>query len=90
MAALRNSDKAGKVKLVGYDAYKVEVDALKDGVFTALIAQQPAREGGLAVQYAYDKVTGKDLGSIQKSVVIPNVVMTKDNLAETGKYMYTQ
>jgi ribose transport system substrate-binding protein len=90
VAALRNADKAGKVKLVGYDAYKVEVDALKEGIFTALIAQQPAKEADLALQYAYDKITGKDLGSIQKTVVIPNVVITKENLAETEKYMYVQ
>jgi len=90
VAALRNSGKAGQVKLVGYDAYKVEVDALKDGVFTALIAQQPAKEADLALEFAYDKVTGKDPSAIQKTVVIPNIVMTKDNLAETGKYMYAE
>jgi ribose transport system substrate-binding protein len=78
------------VKLVGYDAYKVEVDALKEGIFTALVAQLPAKEADLALQYAYDKITGKDAGSIQKTVVIPNVVITKDNLAETEKYMYVQ
>ena len=90
VAALRNANKAGQVKLVGYDAYKTEVDALKEGVFTALVAQQPAKEADLALQYAYDKITGKDVGSIEKTVVIPNVVMTKDNLPETEKYMYVQ
>jgi len=90
VAALRNANKAGQVKLVGYDAYKAEVDALKEGVFTALIAQLPGKEADLALQYAYDKVTGKDAGSIEKHVVIPNVVMTKDNLPETEKYMYVQ
>ena len=90
VAALRNANKAGQVKLVGYDAYKVEVDALKEGIFTALVAQQPAKEADLALQYAYDKITGKDVGSIQKTVVIPNVVITKENLADTEKYMYVQ
>ena len=42
------------------------------------------------MQYAYDKITGKDVGSIQKTVVIPNVVITKENLADTEKYMYVQ
>jgi ribose transport system substrate-binding protein len=90
VAALRNANKAGQVKLVGYDAYKTEVDALKEGIFTALVAQQPAKEADLALQYAYDVVTGKDVGSIEKTVVIPNVVITKDNLPETEKYMYVQ
>ncbi|MBV8834407.1 MAG: substrate-binding domain-containing protein [Acidobacteriaceae bacterium] len=90
VAALRNANKAGKVKLVGYDAYRVEVEALREGVFTALIAQQPTKEAELALQYAYDKLTGKDVDTIQKKVVIPNVIMTKDNLGETEKYMYVE
>jgi ribose transport system substrate-binding protein len=90
VAALRNSHAVGKVKLVGYDAYKAEIEALKEGVFTALIAQQPAREAELALQDAVAKVTGKGADAIQKFVVIPNVVITNDNLAETGKYMYTE
>ena len=61
VAALRNANKAGEVKLIGYDAYKTEVDALKEGIFTALVAQQPAKEADLALQYAYDKITGKDV-----------------------------
>jgi ribose transport system substrate-binding protein len=90
VAALRNAKKVGQVKLVGYDAYKVEVDALKEGVFTALVAQQPAKEAELALQYAYDRVTGKGVEPIEKSVVIPNVVMTKENLGETEKYTYVE
>jgi ribose transport system substrate-binding protein len=90
VAALRNANKVGQVKLVGYDAYKAEVDALQEGVFRALIAQQPAKEAELALQYAVDKLTGKNLDTINKTVVIPNVVMTKDNLGETQKYMYAE
>ena len=63
---------------------------MKEGIFTALVAQQPAKEADLALEYAYDKIAGKDVGSIQKTVVIPNVVITKDNLPETEKYMYVQ
>lgn len=90
VAALRNNKAVGKVKLVGYDAYKAQVEALKEGVFTALVAQQPAREAELALEYAKARVTGEGADKIEKSVVIPNVVMTKDNLAETGAYMYSE
>lgn len=90
VAALRNSGKTGTVKLVGYDAYKAQVDALKEGVFTALVAQQPGQEAELALEYAKAKITGKGADKIEKSVVIPNVVLTKDNLPETEKYMYAQ
>lgn len=90
VAALRNNDAVGKVKLVGYDAYKAQVEALHEGVFTALIAQQPAREAELALEYAKAVVTGEGAENIEKSVVIPNVVMTQDNFSETGSYMYSE
>ncbi|MDX3977721.1 ABC transporter substrate-binding protein [Shinella sp.] len=89
VAALRNSNVVGKVKLVGYDAYKAQVDALQEGVFTALVAQQPAREAELALEYAKARVTGEGADKIEKSVVIPNIVMTKDNFAETGSSIYS-
>lgn len=89
IAALRNNNAVGKVKLVGYDAYKAQVDALQEGVFTALVAQQPAREAELALEYAKAKVRGEGADKIQKSVVIPNVVMTKENFAETNSFMYS-
>jgi ribose transport system substrate-binding protein len=90
VAALRNSNRVGEVKLVGYDAYKAEVDALKDGVVTALIAQKPGYEAELALEYAKAKVTGEGADKIEKTVVIPGVAMTKDNLAETADYMYVE
>jgi ribose transport system substrate-binding protein len=90
IAALRNNKAVGKVKLVGYDAYKVQVDALKEGEFSALIAQQPGREAALALEYAKAKLTGEGADKIEKTVVIPNVAMTKDNLGETEKYMYAE
>ncbi len=90
IAALRNSNAVGKVKLVGYDAYKAQVDALQEGVFTALVAQQPAKEAELALEYAKAKVTGEGADKIEKSVVIPNVVMTRENFAETGSSMYSE
>ncbi|MGX5720971.1 ABC transporter substrate-binding protein [Shinella zoogloeoides] len=90
IAALRNSNAVGKVKLVGYDAYKAQVDALQEGVFTALVAQQPAKEAELALEYAKAKVTGEGADKIEKSVVMPNVVMTRENFAETGSSMYSE
>ena len=87
VAALRNSGAVGKVKLVGYDAYKAQVEALQEGVFTALVAQQPAREAELAMEYAKARVTGEGADKIEKSVVIPNIVMTSENFAQTGSAM---
>lgn len=87
VAALRNSDAVGKVKLIGYDAYETQVEDLKNGVYTALIAQQPGKEASMAIQYMVDFLNGKKDG-IEKSVVLPNQVLTKENLSEMKKYIY--
>lgn len=89
-AASRNANRVGSVKLIGYDAYKAEVDAVKEGVVSALVAQQPAREAELALQFAKAKVTGNDVDKIQKNVLIPTVLITKDNLDKTSVYQYVE
>ena len=49
----RRRDK-GKVFVAGYDAEPAEVTLLKQGVINILVIQNPAEEGALAVQDAYD------------------------------------
>jgi len=88
VAALQNSNAVGKVKLIGYDAYPDEVAALKKGIVSALVAQDPAKEATLALQDAVAAISGT--GGIEKNVVIPNVVMTQDNLSSTEQYTYSQ
>lgn len=88
VAALRNANKVGQVKLIGYDAYENEIADLKAGVFTALVAQKPGEEAAMALQYMVDKIDKKNTDQIQKKVVLPNVVITMANIAETGKYQY--
>ncbi|MGC3955395.1 MAG: ABC transporter substrate-binding protein [Propionicimonas sp.] len=90
VAALQNSGKVGEIKLVGYDAYPNQVAELEAGTFSALIAQDPGQEARLALQFAKAAVTGEQKDQIQQSVVIPSVVMTKDNLNETRKYQYAE
>jgi ribose transport system substrate-binding protein len=65
----------GKVLVAGYDAEPDEVSLLKSGVINILVIQNAAEEGSLAVQYAYDFLTGHK-SSIKKSVSLPNVVAT--------------
>ena len=68
----------GRVFVAGYDAEPAEVALLKQGVINILVIQNPAEEGSLAVQYAYDFLSGhKSL--IKKSVYLPNVVATTAN-----------
>lgn len=89
VAALRNADATGKVSLIGYDAYSNQVEELEQGIYSALIAQDPAEEARLAIQYAIASIEGR-ADDIEKEVVIPNVVMTKENLEETRSYQYDE
>lgn len=90
IAALRNNNKVGTVKLIGYDAYPAQVEALKEGVFSALIAQRPGVEAKYALEAAHAVITGQGVDTIQKEIMIENIVMTPDNLAETEKYTYAE
>jgi len=88
VAALRNTGKVGAVKLIGYDAYDNQVADLKSGVYSALVAQKPGDEAALALQDLVDALTKQNVDKIQKNVVLPNVVLTEDNLAQTARYQY--
>lgn len=87
-AALQANNLVGKIALVGYDAYPANVELIKSGVFTALIAQDPAAEARLAIQtlVAYIKNGTKPS---TKDVVIPNVTLDANTSDEDfAKYTY--
>ncbi|WRS30451.1 ABC transporter substrate-binding protein [Actinomycetaceae bacterium MB13-C1-2] len=86
VAALRDANLTGDVVLIGYDAYQNQVEELEDGIYTALIAQDPGQEARLALQAAIAAIQGEEAAAT--SVVVPNVVMTQDNLEETRIYTY--
>jgi ABC-type sugar transport system substrate-binding protein len=87
-AALEAKGLVGEVALVGYDAYPDNVAKIKSGIFTALIAQDPAAEARLAiktlVEYLRDGST-----ATPAEVVIPNVTLTAETSdADFEKYTY--
>lgn len=76
--AVRQAGKAGKIKIFGWDTSKGEIAALRQGVITGLIAQNPFKMGYSAVSAAVAKIrgnnqppTGTDTGA---------KVVTKDNI----------
>ena len=88
-AALQAKGLTGKIALVGYDAYPDNVKLIKTGVFTALVAQDPATEARQAVDSVCTKLTGGDVSAIKHEVVIPNVVLDKNSSdADLQKYTY--
>ena len=88
-AALQAKGLTGKIALVGYDAYPDNVKLIKTGVFTALVAQDPATEARQAVDAVCTKLSGGDVSGIKHEVVIPNVVLDKNSSdADLQKYTY--
>jgi ribose transport system substrate-binding protein len=88
-AALQAKGLTGKVALVGYDAYPDNVALIKSGVFTALVAQDPATEARQAIDAVCTKLSGGDTSGIKKEVVIANVVLDKNSSdADLQKYTY--
>jgi len=79
----------GKVYVAGYDAEPAEITLLRQGVINILVIQDPAAEGSLAVQDAYDYLTG-DKSMIKKDVLLPNVVATTATVNDPNveKYFY--
>jgi ribose transport system substrate-binding protein len=86
---IQSANLAGKVFGVSYDAVAAEVSFLKAGDLSALVMQQPAAEGSLAVQYAYDLITGQK-GSVKDNVVMSDVLATTATASDPtiSQYFY--
>lgn len=86
-AAISSAGKSGKVFVAGYDPEPATVKLLKAGTINILVAQQPAKEGQLAVLYAYDKLMGKP---VPTSTLVPNIVATTATASDPNitKYFY--
>ena len=87
-AALQAKNLVGKIALVGYDAYPANVELIKSGVFTALIAQDPAAEARLAIRTLVEFIKNGTKPAT-RDVVIPNVILDANTSAEDlAKYTY--
>ncbi|MBB5642765.1 substrate-binding domain-containing protein [Cryobacterium roopkundense] len=91
-SALQAKGLTGKVALVGYDAYKDNVDLLTEGVFTALVAQDPATEAKQAIDTCHQYIeSGNSKDGITAEVTLPNIVLDKStSTADLAKYTYVQ
>ncbi len=89
--AVQAAGKEGKITVVGFDAEPAEISQLKTGVLSAIIAQQAGAEGKQAVEYVVDDLTGKKSAIPQSPFVIPNVVVSAQNVNDPSidQYFYT-
>jgi ribose transport system substrate-binding protein len=84
---LRNANKVGVVKVVGFDAGPSQVKQLEDGLVQALIAQSPYQIGIEGVDAVAKSLMGQ---AVEHNVTTGTVTITKDNLhaPETKKGLY--
>jgi len=77
LLALRQAGLAGKITLVGFDASKPLVDALRSGEIAALVVQNPEMMGRRGVEQAVKKLRGEPTS---ESVDTGAVLVTKANM----------
>lgn len=77
--AVRQSGKAGKVKIIGWDTSQGQIQALNQGVITGLIAQNPFKMGYDAVQTTVSKVR-KEQQQPSLETDTGSMLVTKQNM----------
>jgi ribose transport system substrate-binding protein len=78
---IRQAGKAGKVKIIGFDAEPDEITALQQGTVQALIAQQPYSIGTQAVDQAVAALSGKPTTA---KIGTKFTIITKANLSSAA------
>lgn len=74
MKAIEAAGKAGKIKVVGFDATDDAVKAVKEGKMAATVAQKPTEMGKIAIATARDVLAGK---TVAKFVPVSLALVTK-------------
>jgi len=84
---VRESQRVGKVKIVGFDTSDPIVEAIRSGIVSADVVQYPYGVGELGVQMMVDALDGKP---IEREVHTPFVIATPANVdtPEVQKFIY--
>jgi ribose transport system substrate-binding protein len=76
--AIKELDKFGHVKLIGFENSVYEIQLLEEGLLSATIVQKPFHMGYLAVQTAIKLINGQKTGG---PISIKSTVITKLNMS---------
>jgi ribose transport system substrate-binding protein len=90
-SAVKAAGKVGQVLIVAFDAVPPEVDSLKEGTITALVAQSPAQIGASSVQVMVDYLKSGASGAVPVStdmIGIPQRLLTKENVGDPANADY--
>ena len=89
-AAARELGVSGKLKLVEFDAEPAQIEAVKAGTITALVAQDPYHIGELGVRYGIEYLKGKH--DFEKHYGTGEAIITKENVDSPAvkNYLYSK
>jgi ribose transport system substrate-binding protein len=82
---LRNAGRTDQVRLVGFDASPNQVEDLRVGEVSALIAQDPATIGRQGVQQAVAAIEGKP---VDREIQTDLVAITQADMEANSQYFY--
>lgn len=86
--AVKEGGKVGKVKIVCFDEEKETVAGVKEGAIDATIIQQPYEFGYQSIKTMAAYLRGdKSVVPSDKRIIIPNLAVTKTNIAEFSQKM---
>lgn len=77
LLALQDISAAGRIKLVGFDASQILIDALRNGQLEGIVVQNPMRMGYLGVKTMVDHLRGK---TVDPRIDTGVIVVTPANL----------
>jgi len=85
LQALRPENKLGQIKIVCFDDERATLAAIKEGTIFGTVAQQPFEYGYEAVQMAAKILKDRSAIPASKTILIPTVVIQKNNVDEYTK-----
>jgi ribose transport system substrate-binding protein len=84
--AVRDANKVGKVKIVTFDEADETLAGIQDGAIHATVVQQPFEFGYQAIKLMAQALKGdKSFIPANKQIIVPTLVVNKDNVAEFRK-----
>jgi ribose transport system substrate-binding protein len=82
---LRNAGKTDQVRLVGFDASPKQIEGMRSGEVSALIAQDPATIGRQGVDQAVAAIEGKP---VQREIQTDLIAITQADMDANSQYFY--
>lgn len=85
--AVREKDKAGEVKVIGFDSSEGEIEFLEEGVIQGFVVQNPFNMGYIGVKTLYDAINGE---KVKERIDTGATFVSKENIEteEIQKLLY--